>query len=115
MHGHAPRQTAAGADLGRPSRPVEALGMSRFWRDRVVLVTGATGMLGGWLVKRLRDAGAAPVCLVRDWVPNAEAIRTGLLSQVTVVRGDVRDVALLDRVVNEHEVETVFHLAAQTV
>jgi CDP-glucose 4,6-dehydratase len=89
--------------------------MSRFWRDRVVLVTGATGMLGGWLVKRLRDAGAAPVCLVRDWVPNAEAIRTGLLSQVTVVRGDVRDVALLDRVVNEYEVETVIHLAAQTV
>jgi len=89
--------------------------MSGFWRDRIVLVTGATGLLGGWLVKRLRDAGAAPVCLVRDWVPNAEAIRTGLLSQVTVVRGDVRDGALLDRVVNEHEVETVIHLAAQAV
>lgn len=89
--------------------------MSRFWRDRVVLVTGGTGLLGGWLVRRLREAGAVPVCLVRDWVPAAEAIRSGLLAQVTVVRGDVRDLALLDRVVNEHEVDTVIHLAAQAV
>ena len=80
-----------------------------------MLVTGATGLLGGWLVKCLRDAGAAPVCLVRDWVPDAEAIRSGLLSHVTVVRGDVRDAALLDRVVNEYEVDTVIHLAAQAV
>jgi CDP-glucose 4,6-dehydratase len=89
--------------------------MSRFWRDRVVLVTGGTGLLGGWLVRRLREAGAVPVCLVRDWVPAAEAIRSGLLAQVTVVRGDVRDLALLDRVVNEYEVDTVIHLAAQAV
>lgn len=89
--------------------------MSRFWQDRVVLVTGATGLLGGWLVKRLRDAGAATVCLVRDWVPDAEMVRTGLWSEVTVVRGDVRDAALLDRVVNEYEVQTVIHLAAQAV
>jgi CDP-glucose 4,6-dehydratase len=94
---------------------VEGLGVSRFWRDRVVLVTGGTGLLGGWLVRHLRDAGAAPVCVVRDWVPNAELVRTGLLEQVTVVRGDIRDLPLLDRVVNEHEVDTVFHLAAQTV
>lgn len=94
---------------------MEGLDVNGFWRDRVVFVTGATGLLGGWLVKRLRDAGAAPVCLIRDWVPNAELIRTGLLEQVTVVRGDVRDLALLDRVVNEHEVDTVFHLAAQAV
>jgi CDP-glucose 4,6-dehydratase len=94
---------------------VEGVGLSRFWRDRVVLVTGGTGLLGGWLVRRLREAGAAPVCLVRDWVPAAEAIRSGLLAQVTIVRGDVRDLALLDRVVNEHEVDTVIHLAAQAV
>jgi CDP-glucose 4,6-dehydratase len=86
-----------------------------FWRDRPVFVTGATGLVGGWLVRRLRDAGAAVVCLVRDWVPQCELVRSGLLEQVTVVRGDVCDQALLERALGEHESNTVFHLAAQTI
>lgn len=101
--------------MERGARAVEGLGVSAFWRDRVVFVTGATGLLGGWLVKRLRDVGAAPVCLVRDWVPHAELNRTGLMEQVTVVRGDVQDLRLVDRAMNEHEVDTVIHLAAQAV
>jgi len=47
-----------------------------FWRDRSVLVTGATGLLGGWLVGRLLEQGASVVCLVRDWVPQCELLRT---------------------------------------
>ena len=31
-----------------------------FWLDRPVFVTGATGLIGGWLVRRLLDAGADP-------------------------------------------------------
>ena len=46
-----------------------AVGVSQFWRDRPTFVTGATGLVGGWLVARLREAGALPVCLVRDSVP----------------------------------------------
>jgi CDP-glucose 4,6-dehydratase len=80
-----------------------------------VLVTGATGLLGGWLVKRLVEAGAEVVCLVRDWVPQSELIQSGLLEQVKVVRGDLCDLALLERALGEFEVETVFHLAAQTI
>ena len=48
-----------------------------FWRDRPVLITGATGLVGGWLVKRLLEAQADVVCLVRDWNPNAEIVRSG--------------------------------------
>ncbi len=44
-----------------------------FWQDHPVLVTGATGLVGGWLIRRLLDAGARVVCLVRDWVPDCEA------------------------------------------
>lgn len=80
-----------------------------------MLVTGATGLLGGWLVKRLVEAGAEVVCLVRDWVPQSELIQSGLLEQVKVVRGDLCDLALLERALGEFEVETVFHLAAQTI
>ena len=63
--------------------------MSAFWLDRPVLVTGATGLVGGWLVKRLVELRAEVVCLVRDQVPGSELQRSGLINRVKVVRGDV--------------------------
>lgn len=86
-----------------------------FWRNRPVLVTGGTGLVGSWLVRRLLDTEAEVVCLVRDWVPQSEMIRSGLLDRVRVVRGDVCDQALLERALGEYEAATVFHLAAQTI
>jgi CDP-glucose 4,6-dehydratase len=87
----------------------------KFWRDRPVFVTGATGMLGGWLVRQLQERGASVVCLIRDWVPQCELARTGLIEKVAVVRGDVEDLQLMERTLGEYEIETVFHLAAQTI
>lgn len=86
-----------------------------FWQDRPTLVTGATGLVGGWLVRYLRAAGADVVCLVRDWVPQCELVRSGLFKQVKVVRGSVGSLARLERVLGEYEIDTVFHLAAQTI
>ena len=86
-----------------------------FWRDRPTFVTGGTGLVGNWLVRRLVQAGADVVCLVRDWVPQSELVRTGLIEKVKVVRGDIRDQALLERVLGEFEIDTVIHLAAQTI
>ena len=86
-----------------------------FWQDRNTFVTGATGLVGSWLVKRLLKSGAGVVCLVRDWVPQSELVRTRLIEQVRVVRGDVRDQAFLERALGEYEIDTVFHLAAQTI
>lgn len=88
---------------------------NRFWQYRPTFVTGATGLVGGWLVQRLLDLGADVVCLVRDWVPQSELVRTRLIEQVKVVRGDVRGQALLERVLGEYEIDTVIHLAAQTI
>jgi CDP-glucose 4,6-dehydratase len=84
-------------------------------RDRVTLVTGATGLVGSALVPLLLERGASVVALVRDWVPSSELVRAGLLERVTVVRGCVTDQPLLERVLGEHEVEVVLHLAAQTI
>jgi CDP-glucose 4,6-dehydratase len=94
---------------------VERLGMTGFWRDRPTFVTGATGLVGGWLVKRLVAAGADVVCLVRDWVPQSVLVCDRLWDRVRVVRGDVTDQALLERALGEYEVDTVIHLAAQTI
>ena len=88
--------------------------LSSFWQDRPVLVTGATGLVGSWLVRRLIAQGADPVCLVRDWVPQSELVSAKLIEQVRVVRGDVRDQEILERALGEYEVATVMHLAAQT-
>lgn len=86
-----------------------------FWQDRSVLVTGATGLVGSWLTRRLVEAGADVVCLVRDWVPQSELVRKRTIDQVKVVRGDVRDRDLLERALGEYETSTVIHLAAQTI
>ena len=95
---------------------MENMGVSSsFWQDRPVLVTGATGLVGSWLVGRLVANGAQVVCLVRDWVPQSELVRAHWIERTQVVRGDVCDQALLERTLGEYEVDTVFHLAAQTI
>lgn len=97
-------------------RPVEGVEVtSGFWMDRPTLVTGGTGLVGSWLVKRLVEQGASVVCVVRDWVPQSELVRTGTLERVNVVRGDVRSQSTLERALGEYEVDTVIHLAAQTI
>ena len=94
---------------------MEGVGVNGFWRDRPVLVTGATGLVGAWLTRRLKEDGAEVVCLVRDWVPQSELVRGGTIERVSVVRGDVRERDLVERTIGEYEVDTVIHLAAQTI
>lgn len=89
--------------------------MSSFWLDRPVLVTGATGLVGSWLTRRLIEAGANVIALVRDWVPQSDLVRSGLIKQIQVVRGDICEQACIERLLGEYEIDTVFHLAAQTI
>ncbi len=86
-----------------------------FWQDRAVFVTGGTGLVGSWLVKSLLAAGADVVCLVRDGAPQSELLRSGALGQCKIVHGQVQDQALMERALGEYEIDTVFHLAAQTI
>ena len=88
---------------------------SEFWVDRPTLVTGGTGLVGSWLTRRLTNNRADVVCLVRDWIPQSDFVRSGVVDHVKVVRGDVRDREVLERTLGEYEVDTVFHLAAQTI
>lgn len=85
--------------------------MSDHWRDHNVFVTGATGFLGGWLVNELLSRQANVTCLVRDWTPRESPLSC---NGARIVYGDVCNQSLLERALGEYEIDTVFHLAAQT-
>jgi CDP-glucose 4,6-dehydratase len=78
-------------------------------------VTGATGIVGSWLVRQLVEDGAFVVGLVRDMNPQTELLRSGLWKRITIVNGALEDYHTVKRAVIEHEVDSVFHLAAQAI
>ena len=88
---------------------------SSFWTDRSVLVTGCTGLLGSWLTEALLEEGASVVGLIRDGVVRSRLVQNHTLQRINVVSGAVEDYSLLERTLNEYQVQTVFHLAAQTI
>jgi CDP-glucose 4,6-dehydratase len=94
---------------------MEAVGLTMNWVERRVLVTGATGIVGSSMTRRLLDAGAYVVVLVRDWDPQSELVRTGDIQRTSVVNGRLEDYGALERAINEHEIDTVFHLGAQPI
>ncbi len=89
--------------------------MVNFWANKHVFVTGATGLVGSWLVKDLLAAGAQVIALVRDVDPQSEFYRSGDYQHTSIVNGHLEDYAIIERAINEHQVDTVFHLAAQPI
>ncbi len=85
------------------------------WKQKNVFVTGASGLLGSWMTQELVARGANVVVLLRDWVPASRLVTSGVIDRVTAVRGELEDLELLLRALNEHEIDTVFHLGAQTI
>ena len=98
-----------GATLGELGARVTA------WTDRSVLVTGASGLLGGWLVRELLERGARVVILERDLVPDCLLEQEGLAARCVRVRGDIKDFRDVERALQQYQVTTLFHLAAQTI
>jgi CDP-glucose 4,6-dehydratase len=90
-------------------------GETRDWRRSRVFVTGASGLLGSALVPELLARGADVTVLLRDWVPASRLLQPGVTARVNVVGGDLLDLPLLVRALNEYEIDTVFHLGAQTI
>jgi CDP-glucose 4,6-dehydratase len=95
-------------------RPLEGVDL-RGWAGRGVLVTGATGVVGSWLVKELLAEGARVLVLVLDLDPQSELVRSGDIGRCSVVNGALEDLTTLERAIGVHEIDTVFHLGAQTL
>src|SRR4051795_12418514 len=89
--------------------------MADRYEGKSVLVTGAQGFVGAWLAERLLEMGARVVVPRRDVHPDSRFVREGIEGRCHVVQADLDDYDALLRVINEHEVSAVFHLAAQTI
>jgi len=86
-----------------------------FWGDRSVFITGCTGLLGSWMVAELVKRGAKVTGLVRDLVPKSRLYTDDWADKINIVRGGIEDLGVIERAIAEYEVDTVFHLAAQTI
>ena len=85
------------------------------WDGRSVLVTGADGFIGSWLVERLLDEGTRVVVPRRDSAPESRFRADGIEAQCHVVLADILERESMVRILNEENVDTVFHLAAQAI
>jgi len=88
---------------------------NEFWSGRRVFVTGGTGFVGSNLVSTLVNRSAEVVCLERDRTQPNPLDLLGLRDKVSIVNGDLVDLELIRRVLNEYEIDAVFHLAAQAI
>jgi CDP-glucose 4,6-dehydratase len=84
---------------------------STFWAGKHVFVAGATGFLGGWLVRRLISQGAHVVSLVRSYKPNSQFFMESLDNQTWVEWGSVADQSVIERVFDRHQIDVFFHAA----
>ena len=88
------------------------MGLADERRRRTVLITGAGGLLGSVVGRRYLAAGADVLGLDKDWDGARAMIKPAGVHRVD---GDVRDTALLRRWLSDGHVDTVVHLAAQTL
>ena len=84
------------------------------WKNRRVLVTGATGMLGSHMVRRLLEEDADVTVIIRDYVSHSAYFELGHSFECNEALGDITDFEFVSRMMNEYQIQTVFHLAAQT-
>src|SRR5256885_8618646 len=85
----------------------------QFWQGRRVLVTGANGFIPAWLIETLLGYGAEVTGFDRSPV-GALDLHPGVKDRVALVLGDLTDQPKLDAILEEHQIQTLIHLAAQS-
>ncbi|MCT4595036.1 MAG: GDP-mannose 4,6-dehydratase [Anaeromicrobium sp.] len=85
---------------------------NKFWGNKNVFITGATGFLGKHLWEELLNKGANITILVRDKLKGMDICE---YKDVNVVYGEIEDLKLIERILGEYQIDTIFHLAAQAI
>jgi CDP-glucose 4,6-dehydratase len=90
--------------------------LRKYYAGKTVLVTGHTGFKGSWLSLWLIEFGANVVGYALD-PDNNDGIFSlvGLTNDLIDIRGDIRDFDSLSKVMQQHQPDVVFHLAAQAL
>ena len=86
-----------------------------YWSNKRVLITGASGMVGSWLTRWLAESGAYTVAFIADTDPQSELIRSGTINKINVANGRLEIYDDIERAINNHEVDSIFHLGAQPI
>lgn len=89
--------------------------IDKYYFNRKVFVTGATGFLGGHLIEKLVKLGADITVLIRDFTPNSVFYKKEYYKSINIVNGDIEDYDVINRLITEYEIQTVFHIAAQAI
>ncbi len=89
-----------------------SMGMN-FWKDKKVFITGADGFIGGWIAKTLIEKEANVTVVIRDTKREDSLDLHNIRKKVNIVKGDIVDYPLMQRIMNEYSIQYVFHLAAQ--
>ena len=89
------------------------LGSKQFWQHKNVFVTGCSGFVGRNLVKELIQLGANVTGLVRN--PNLSLGQDEPYKRMNFVHGNLGDFQVIKKAMEDYEIDTVFHLAAQAV
>ncbi|MBU0591471.1 GDP-mannose 4,6-dehydratase [Candidatus Micrarchaeota archaeon] len=86
-----------------------------YFDSKRILITGATGLIGPWLVEDLLNCGSDVTCLIRDHIPDSRFFTEKICDKVNLANGDLVDYPSVERVINEYEPEIVIHLGAQAI
>jgi CDP-glucose 4,6-dehydratase len=86
------------------------------WKSRRVLVTGADGFVGRWLVNALAERNAHIWALVwSSGEGNKNAALARPVPGVEIIQGDITDLGQMSRLIAGSAIDTVYHLAASNI
>ncbi|MBL7206050.1 MAG: GDP-mannose 4,6-dehydratase [Candidatus Aenigmarchaeota archaeon] len=86
------------------------------WEGKNVFLTGANGFLGSNIAKTLVENKANVIVLLRDNLPQSVLNYTGTYNKLrAVLWGDITNYKLVERILNEYEIDTCIHVAAQAI